>query len=160
MKKIITSVALFLVTTVIFAQSNSFMTFKEKFSGEDEVYCISVNGFLARTVLSIAGEHEVKHAVRHIRNVRLVTVPKAAFEAKRVSVKGFKEVLKNDDFEEMMTVSQDSEQVSVFINEASHDSNRYIFLVEDGDAVVLIEVTGYIDPEFLKNHAFLSQQKT
>ncbi|HTE31546.1 MAG TPA: DUF4252 domain-containing protein [Chryseolinea sp.] len=160
MKKIITSAALLFVTTVIFAQSDSFMTFKDKFYGEDEVYCISVNGFLARTVLSIVGEHEFKHAVRHIRNVRLVTVPKDAFEAKRVSVNGFKEVLKNDDFEEMVTVSERGEHVSVFISEAPDDFNRYMFLVDDGDSVVLIEATGYIDPEYLKSHAFLSQQKT
>jgi len=87
MKTIATCIILsFVITTSVSAQSRSFETFKEKFSDSEDAYSFSTNGFFARTVLWLAGEHEFNKAIESIKSISLVTVPKDAFRSERVTV--------------------------------------------------------------------------
>ena len=106
MKSITTGIILLLaITTSSLAQSRSFQTIKEKFSGSEDVHCFSTNGFFARTILWMANEHEFNGAIKDIKSINLITVPKSAFRSEGVTVSGFKKVLQDDSFEQLARVT-------------------------------------------------------
>lgn len=146
----------FIIVSTASAQSDSFQTLRAKFSDRNDVFCFGSSGFLARTVLWMAGEHEFHDAVRDIRDIRVLTIPTSAFHAKRVSIAGFKNVLRKDSFEELATFSEHRENISVYVKETPDHDNRYMVLVEDADNVVVVEFRGYVDPNLIFDHDELS----
>ncbi|MGC3943900.1 MAG: DUF4252 domain-containing protein [Chryseolinea sp.] len=143
------------------AQSQSFQTFKNKFAGEEDVHCFNVSGFVVRSVLGMAGEHEAKEAVRGIHKVRLAVVPRDAFEAQNVSVKGFRRILHQDNFDEMMSFRENGDAVTVFSNSPSHHNDQcYMMLVESDDEIVLIEILGHVNEAYFKNLVKVQSQRT
>lgn len=131
------------------AQSKSFQIFKEKFSGGKDVCSFSINGLFARTVLRMAGEHEFNNAIRNIRSVNLITVPKAEFQSEGVTLSGFKKILQEDSFEELVRVKDQEEEVTLYLKSTQNRDDRYIILVEESDEVIVVEFKGYVDPDFL-----------
>jgi Domain of unknown function (DUF4252) len=156
MRKITTCIVLCVVAHCVSAQSNSFQTFREKFSDGEDVHHFSTNGFLARTVLWMAGEHEFNSAIKSIRSINLMSVPKSAFRQEEVTVRGFKKVLREDAFEELTRIKDHSDDVTLYIRSTQSRNNRYIILIEQSDQVVLIEMTGYVDQDFWLNNKSLS----
>jgi hypothetical protein len=160
MKKLILLLALGLHLNV-YAQSDSFQAFRNKFAGEEDVHSFKVSGFIVRSVLALAGEHEAREATRGISKVRLVVAPRLAFEAQRVTVDGFRRVLREDAFEELMNFREDGDKVTVYSNSASRRRDHcYMMLVEDEENIVLIEVSGYVNEGYFRNLVKLQQQRT
>jgi hypothetical protein len=136
------------------AQSHSFKTLKEKFSESEDVQTFKASGFLARTVLWIAGEKEFIRAIKKVKNIRLITIPKSAFEEQSVSVGGFKKVLTIDSYEELALISDRSDAVGVYLQSNENSNiNRYFILIDNPQEVVAVELKGYIDPEILQANA-------
>jgi hypothetical protein len=145
----------------IIAQSQSFQTFTNKFDGEENVHYFKVSGFVVRSVLAMAGEPEAKEAVRGIHKVRLAVVPREAFEAQEVTVEGFRRVLQQDSFDEMMEFREDGDQVTVYSNSPAHRSEQYyLMLVEDEEEIVLIEISGAVNETYFKDLVKLHSQRT
>lgn len=151
MKNLAITLAFIVAATLASAQSESFQKFRDKFGYADDVHSFKTNGFLLRTVLAMAGEDEAKRALRHIGKIRLIAVPKAAFAAEQVTVGGYKDVLRTDGYDQIMNVREDDADVTVYERGARDAQNRYMVLVEDKSEVVLIEVNGYVDREYLKS---------
>jgi hypothetical protein len=150
MKKITICFIIFLaISSSVSAQSNSFLAFGEKFSDQDEVHHFRTNGFLARSVIWIAGEHEFTRAIKSVRSIDLIVVPKAAFKRERVTVSGFKKVLKLDSFDELARVKDHGDEVTLYARLTQSRNHRYMILIEQPDEVVLIELEGNIDPDLL-----------
>jgi hypothetical protein len=153
MKNILTTLVL-CITLLSFAQaqSKSYRLLKEKFLGSDNVFAIRTSGFMARTILWMAGEREYNDAIRDIRNVRLMVIPKDAFRKHDVTLDGFRKVAKEKDgFEELAHVRDNGDDVTILIQDPArkNQDNRYLLLVEENDQVVVIEVRGYIDPDLI-----------
>jgi hypothetical protein len=143
------------------AQSQSFQTFKNKFAGEEDVHCFNVSGFVVRSVLRIAGEHEAKEAVRGIHKIRLAVVPRDAFDSQNVTVKGFRRVIREDNFDEMMSFRENGDEVTVYSNSPTHRGDQcYMMLVESNDEIVLIEILGYVNEAYFKNLVKVQAQRT
>jgi len=161
MKTFIASVILTGLISTSLAQSNSFTTFREKFAGEDDVHHFSINGFFARTILRIATEDEVNvnEAVKEIKNIRLVTVPKAAFEKQKVTVEGFRRELKKDAFEELARAKEHGENITLYIQSTLKHDNRYMVLIDEPYVVTLVEFRGNVDPDILLKNGPLSFNK-
>jgi len=158
MKKIILStvVALLIASASVFAQSESFHTLKDKFVGEDDVHHFAVSGFFARSILWMADEHEFYHAIRDVKTIRLIVIPRDAFKAQRVSLNGFKKVMKDDGFEELARIKDNGDDVTVYLQSSEKKNDRYMILVEEDDEIVAIEMKGRIDPEFIAKHQSLA----
>jgi len=138
------------VTTSGFAQSQSFQTLEKKFALNDDVRSFSTSGFLARNILWLAGEHEFKKAIRQVKNIRIITIPKHAFIENQVSVQGFKKVIHRDSFEEVASVRDQGDDVSIFIQPLKNSSlNRYLILIDNTCEVVVVEIKGHIDVNLL-----------
>jgi hypothetical protein len=144
---------LLMISVSGFSQSKSFATLQDKFAHRSNVFSVNTSGFLARTILWMAGEHEFNKAIRDVRNVRLITIPKSAFHSENVSLKGFKEFIKTDSFEELTHVRDNGDDVTLYLqSKKTTKNNRYMLLIDSDQEVVAIEIRGYIDPELLFNH--------
>jgi len=119
------------------AQSDSYQTLKDTFKGGDDVFSISVNGMLCRTALRLADEHEFCNAITDIQNIRVIVIPAKEFRRKDLSVGGFKKILKDDSFKELATVRDSGDDVSIFLQENSKNRDRYFFLIDEGDEVII-----------------------
>lgn len=139
-----------LVACAANAQSESYQALKDNFRKRPDVFSVSVGGWMCRLVLKMADEYEFSDAIRKVRHVRLITIPAREFDALHLSVKGFKQVLKKDSFEELSRVREEKETVTVYLQESSNHKNRYFVLVEGDDQVTGIEIKGYLDPKILQ----------
>jgi Domain of unknown function (DUF4252) len=137
-----------------FSQSMSFEKLYDRFSGTEDVNCFSINGFLCRAGLWVAGEHEFKEAIEKVKSLRLITIPNANFTAQGLSVRGFKKVLSDDDFESLVTLREETNRIEVYLQKNSNLKNLYFFLVEDANTLTAIEIKGDIDINKLRKLAF------
>jgi hypothetical protein len=145
---------LFILSVNGFAQSKSFEVLKDKFDDEEDVHSFKLSGFLCRAAIRIAlsDEDEQWYALsRGINHVRFIVVPKEAFAAQQVSVSGFKQYLGNDGFDQLLTIQDDGETITLFEREEETKKHRYFLLVEGATEVVAFEMKGYIDPTLLND---------
>ena len=143
---------LLIASTSAYAQSESFLTLKDKFRGEDEVHHFSVSGFLARSILWMADEHEFFSAIKDVKTIRLIVIPRDAFMEQEVTLNGFKKVLRGDGFEELARVKDHGDEVTMYLQSSGKKKDRYMILVEEEDEIIAIEIKGYIDTEFILKH--------
>jgi len=149
MKSIVVSIVILIASTSAFAQSKSFDALRDKFKGQPDVYSFSLSGWMGRMVLNVAGEYEFSNAIKDLKHMRIITIPRSEFSAHKVSVRGFKKVLKQDSFEELALIREDGQEVSIYLREGNNNKNNYFVLVEEADEVVAIELKGYLDPKLL-----------
>jgi hypothetical protein len=153
MKKYFILIALTIVITRSNAQSESYQTIKDTFKGGEDVHAFSVSGFLCRTVLWMADEHEFAEAITDIKNIKLIVVPREEFSTRGLSVNGFKKVLKKDSFQELAHFRDHDDLATIFLQESpkSKMRDRYFILVEADEEVVAIEMKGTVDMNALLN---------
>lgn len=149
MKSFCAGVILSLIAITGFSQSDSFIALKEKFAYHQDVFAFSTNAFWGRSLFWLSGEHEFYDAIKEIKRISLITIPKHAFRREEVSVAGFKKVMRQDSFQELARMKDHGDMVTFYMKSTESKNNRYMILVEDSDNVTAIELTGYIDPEFL-----------
>jgi ASC-1-like (ASCH) protein len=151
MKKIclFTLITLMIASVSLFAQSKSYVTLKDKFVGEEDVHHFAVSGFFARSILWLADEHEFYSAIKDVKNVRLIVIPKEAFKAQDVTLNGFKKILKKDGFEELVPVKDSGDDVTLYHQVSPNKKDRYFVIIEENKEIVAMEIRGYIDPEFI-----------
>ena len=136
------------------AQYSSFQTLRNKFGGKEDVFSISTSGFFARTVLWMAGEHDFRKAIKDIHQIRFITIPKKAFREQKVTVAGFKKLVLKDEYEELTSVRDHGDDVTLYIQTGKRDkNNRYFLLIDEKDEVVAMEIKGYVDPDFMVHQA-------
>lgn len=142
------------------AQSQSFKTLQNAFAEQDDVHCFTTSGMLARTVLWLAGEHEFKKAIRNVKHIRIMTVPKSAFEDQKLTVHGLQKIIRRDSYEELASVREEGALVTVYLQEIKRSRfNRYLILIDNVSELVALEVKGFIDPTLLnKRKQVLSKQ--
>lgn len=133
------------------AQSDSFLTLKDHFEGEEDVHSIKISGFLARTVLWVAGEWEFRDAISEVRNIRMINIPRKNFSQQELSVPGFRMFLEDDHFESLAKVKEKGSNVEIFLQKTRNREDRYLVLVEEDDEVTVIELKGRIDIQKLKS---------
>jgi hypothetical protein len=150
MKQVTATLLLVLVAIAASAQSKSYITLREKFQGEKEVYAFRFSGGFARLALRIAGEHDFYDAVRDVKNIRCIVIPKNAFHEKRLTVSGFRKYAMKDGFEEVASIRDHGDNVDILMQPGKKHDNRYLVLIDDGGEVVAVEMNGYINPEELR----------
>jgi hypothetical protein len=140
-----------------FGQSAPYRALKGKFKGHEDVFAFSANGLVARTALKLAGERDFRKGIQYIRSIRIISIPKSAFEREHVTVKGFRKVIAAHSFEEMLAIKDHGDDVMIYMQEGKKKrDNRYLVLVDDKEDVVALEIRGYIDPRALRQHSDLN----
>lgn len=132
-----------------FSQSDSFIALREKFAYHKDVFTFSTSAFLGGALFRMAGEHEFYDAIKNVKRVGFVIVPREAFRRENVSIAGFKNVIRQDSFYELAQAKESGDIITFYMKSTESKNNRYMILVEEEENIVAIELTGYIDPEFL-----------
>jgi hypothetical protein len=150
MKSIATSVLLTLLfSSAAFAQSESFKILHEKFAGAPNVVTFRTSGALTRSVLGIAGERNIKKAIRDVRSVRLIVIPRSEFREKQVTLSGFQKIAEKDSFEPLVKVRDGGDDVTLLVQTLKKKDPRYLFLIDNDNEIVVVEVKGQIDERLL-----------
>jgi hypothetical protein len=161
MKTIVAGFILSLVfSTTAFSQSDSFIALREKFAYHRDVFTFSTSAFFGTALFRMAGEHEFYDAIKDVKRIGFIIVPKDAFRREHVSIAGFKNVIRQDSFYELAKLREHGDIITFYMKSTGNKNNRYMILVEDSDNVIAIELTGYIDPEFLLNCESHSYEKS
>jgi len=132
-----------------FAQSESFLTFKENLADAEDAVSFKIGGFVLRTELWLSNESDVRDEFGEVHSLRFMNVPMDEVHKRNLKVSGFKSVLKNDHFEEVISASEDGDQVTVYMQERGKNNNLYFMLIESEDELTAIEIKGYLDPKKL-----------
>jgi hypothetical protein len=140
---------LMFVASFAMAQSKSYSILKDKFIDRPDVHSFSFSGWMGRLVLRMVDEHEFRDAIRDLQHVRFIEIPKAEFAAQNLSVKGFKNILIKDSFQELAYIRDNGEGITIYLREGNNHKNHYFVLVEEERQVVAIELKGYLDPQLL-----------
>jgi hypothetical protein len=165
MKKITTLIiALVLLSSVAFSQSKSYNALREKFRGYENVFSLSTSGFLTRTMLVFAGEHQINRAIKDVRKVRMTVVPRKAFKAERLTVDGFIKFAQKDGFEQLFQVHEYGDEVTLLRQTiGKKKADRYLLLIDGNSELVAFEMSGYIDHElmlrYMKNQERYNHQE-
>lgn len=147
------------VNTAAYAQSKSYSALRSEFGDDDNVCTFNVSGFFARTIIGLAGEHEFSKAIRDVKHVSLITIPATQFKMKGLTLNGFKKFMQKDRFEEMVSMKDNGDHVSIYMQDNDRKQNHYMVLIESNHEVVVIEIKGYIDPDRLYSESDLALQK-
>lgn len=140
---------LMFVASFAMAQSKSYSILKDKFIDQPDVHSFSFSGWMGRLVLRMVDEHEFRDAIKELQHVRFIEIPKAEFAAQNLSVKGFKNILMKDSFQELAFIRDNGEEITIYLREGNNHKNHYFVLVEEEQQVVAIELKGYLDPQLL-----------
>ena len=131
------------------AQSVSYKTLKDTFDESEKVHSFKVSGFLCRVVMKMAGEWEFRDAIRDLKSVRIINIPKPEFASRQLTVSGFKKILKGDSFEELASMIDHGDRIYIYLQQKRNTSNRYFVLIDADDEVTGVELNGYIDINLL-----------
>lgn len=140
-----------------FAQSRSFEKLNEKFRGATDVHTFKLGGVFLRVVMKLAtaDDREAREMLRSVNQIRLMVIPQEAFEEQGLSVEGFRNVLRKDDFDEMTEVRNGKDRVTVYMRPDNNQANRYFVLVANEEEVVAMEMKGNVDTEWLAKNNFV-----
>ena len=153
MKKLIILFSLIFFSSSVFSQSKSYQALHAHFKGKEDVVAFSMGGVFCRMAVRMATPKDdiLRKMTKDIRHVRFIVIPKAAFEAEKLSVKGFKNYLVKDSFQELAVIRDNGEIVSVYHRSDENAKDRYFVLVEEDREVVAIEMKGTIDETMFKD---------
>lgn len=153
MKKLIVLTILVIFSVATFAQSKSYKAIYSNFKGKDDVHAFAMSGMICRLAVKlISQENDVLRALtKDIRHIRFIVIPKNEFEKQNLSVNGFKGYILKDEFEQMATIRDHGDIVSVYHRSDESAKDRYFILIEEPREIVAIEMKGTIDPSLFKN---------
>ena len=145
-------IALLVMPTLTFAQSESFLSLKENFEGGENVVHVSISGFLMRTAIWIMDEDDSWiDATESVRSLRFMNIPKSEFDSRGLKLNSFRKFVMKDNFQQLLTVKENGDWVEFYMQEGEKNKNRnrYLVIAEAKNEVSIFEITGYIDLEKL-----------
>ena len=147
MKKSIASTLFILAACAAQAQSKSYQDLRNHFSGQPDVKSFGFSGPVCRMIVNVIGweDEELSEALKGVKQVRFMTIPKEEFDNQGLSVRGFRSRLVKDNFEVMAAFRDGGSDVTLY-HRPEKNTDRYFMLLEEDDEVVAIEMKGYIDP--------------
>jgi hypothetical protein len=158
MKRIFLVLAMVCATSLSFGQSDSYRMLRAQFEDSDEVKSYRLSGFMCKIIVNIIEDDDdnVVEALKQVKKVRVMTIPKSEFELRNVTVKGFKSRLPKDNFELMADFDHGDESVAFYHRAEKKNKNRYFVVIDDHNQVIAIEMKGYIDPAVLNDKSIFS----
>ncbi len=149
MKKIKMFALLFSLPLLLIAQQNAADKFFEKYANEDGFTTISVNRGLLNFVSNLDDDKETKQLLKSIESVKILTTK---YEVNGLNF--YEEIVKNlpeDQYEELITVRENDEQVKILINEKNGIIRELLVITGGGDENALIIVKGNIELNKVSN---------
>jgi hypothetical protein len=151
MKKSISSLLFILIACAVQAQSKSYQDLRNHFAGQPDVKSFGFSGPVCRMIVNIIGweDEEMADALKGVKQVRLMTIPKEEFDNQGLSVRGFQSRLAKDNFEVMAAFRDGGSDLTLY-HRPEKKTDRYFMLIEEDGEVLAIEMKGHIDPAIFR----------
>jgi hypothetical protein len=153
MKKFLFLLLLACLANLSHAQSQSYRMLRDQFEDSPEVKSYRLSGLMCKIIVNIVEDDDERltAALKEVKKVRLMTIPKQEFAAHQVTVNGFKSRLEKDNFELLADFNKGDESIAFYHRVEKKNKNRYSVIIDEGDKVLAIEMKGYIDPLILSD---------
>ena len=160
MKRVFLLLSLTIAASLSYGQSNSYKMLRNQFEDSPEVRSYKLRGFLCKIIVKIVedDDQDLAAALKEVRHVRFMTIPKEEFAVQKVTVNGFKARLPKDNFELMADIRDSDGGIAFFHRQEKKNKNRYFVILEDTHEVIAIEMKGYIDPVALAKDSALTSK--
>ncbi len=154
MKKIIIMSAIFLVGMLVFGQQTAVDKIFERYGGKEGYTTVHISSFMFNLLNSLETDdpeyNEFKKATSGINSIKILTQDGSNSES---FGKELLEMLPRSEYQEMMTVKDQEEEVLFLARESGGKITEFLLIVSGGSDDVLIAITGDIDLESLSSIA-------
>ena len=154
MKKTIIMSAIFLVGMLVFGQQTAVDKIFEKYGGKEGYTTVHISSFMFNLLNSLESDdpeyNEFKKATSGINSIKILTQDGGNSES---FGKELLEMLPRSEYQEMMTVKDQEEEVLFLARESGGKITEFLLIVSGGSDDVLIAITGDIDLESLSSIA-------
>ena len=154
MKKTIIMSAIFLVGMLAFGQQTAVDKIFEKYGGKEGYTTVNISSFMFNLLNSLETDdpeyNEFKKATSGINSIKILTQDGGNSES---FGKELLEMLPRSEYQEMMTVKDQEEEVLFLARESGGKISEFLLIVSGGSDDVLIAITGDIDLESLSSIA-------
>ncbi len=154
MKKTIIMSAIFLVGMLAFGQQTAVDKIFEKYGGKEGYTTVHISSFMFNLLNSLETDdpeyNEFKNATSGINSIKILTQDGGNSES---FGKELLEMLPRSEYQEMMTVKDQEEEVLFLARESGGKITEFLLIVSGGSDDVLIAITGDIDLESLSSIA-------
>jgi hypothetical protein len=148
MKKIISVLVVLLLPFSIQAQSESVRELHRNLKLSDGFVSMSVSGGVLRFITrftDMENAKDIRKAAKDIKSVKVYTFPKKELVFTERDIKNLRAEIKNEAFEELMVVSEGTENVNVLIKEKDGEIINTLFFIEEAQNLVVLDLIGRID---------------
>ena len=154
MKRIILSGVVIIFTLMVFGQKSAVDKVFDKYSGKDGYTTVYISSFMFKMLSQLDVDdpeyNEFKKATSGINSIKILTQDGSSSEA---FGKELLEMLPRDEYQEMMVVKDQEEEVLFLAREEGGKITEFLLIVSgDGDDA-LIAITGDIDLESISSIA-------
>jgi hypothetical protein len=154
MKRTIVMSAIFLVGMLVFGQQTAVDKIFEKYGGKEGYTTVHISSFMFNLLSSLETDdpefNEFKKATSGINSIKILTQDGGNSES---FGKELLEMLPRSEYQEMMTVKDQEEEVLFLARESGGKITEFLLIVSGGSDDVLIVITGDIDLESLSSIA-------
>ena len=146
--------AIFLVGMLAFGQQTAVDKIFEKYGGKEGYTTVHISSFMFNLLNSLETDdpeyNEFKNATSGINSIKILTQDGGNSES---FGKELLEMLPRSEYQEMMTVKDQEEEVLFLARESGGKITEFLLIVSGGSDDVLIAITGDIDLESLSSIA-------
>jgi len=161
MKRTLATLIICSIVGLAFGQSNSFIEFKNKFDGEDEITTINLRGSLFRLMSEIAEGMETDPEIEElakiagsIDRVNIISVPYSKQNLSK-AIEELHSGLDNEKFDEVGSFKKSGSKTQLYMLGSKRSIKSAVILVDESKEFTLLSIEGdltYNDiSEFIKN---------
>ncbi|MFK8104949.1 MAG: DUF4252 domain-containing protein [Saprospiraceae bacterium] len=129
-------------------QNKAINNFYQKYKTYKNVTNVSLGGWVLKLATKYADDDEAKEALRHVSRLKVLFMENGNI-VEKTDVKQLLRQVRNDDFEELMTIQDGKSKVNIFIKENKKAITNLLIVVNGEDDFVLLSLKGELDFEDL-----------
>ena len=142
MKNLIVLIATILIPMCTFSQTDAVTTFYEKYSEVEDAVQVEFTGWISKKIVEFSDDEDVKRALKDVTGLRILVLEKAN-EAMRADFKTLRRDIPRGNYEPLLKVREGKHTtVEFLIKEANGIVDDVLLMVNDGDELVLLNLTG------------------
>lgn len=154
MKRIVLGGALIIFTLTVFGQKSAVDKVFDKYSGKEGYTTVHISSFMFNLMSQLESDdpeyNEFKKATSGIKSIKILTQDGEGSEA---FGKELLEMLPRSEYQEMMTVKDQDEEVLFLAREEGGKITEFLLIVSGGGDDALIAIQGDIDMESIASIA-------
>lgn len=152
MKKILIAIAILAIPFLASSQNKSIENFYNKYVDNESISDISLNGWIL-SMASKMSEEDGTEILQKITKLRIMLAEEKDIVSK-TDVKKLMRDVRNNDFEDLMTIRDDGTRVNFMIREEGKNITNVLVIIHGDGDFILLSLEGNLNFEDLKQLDF------